>query len=402
MRLLHFLVLFIVLIGNLSGCGNSSSNPSPMASGGIILTQVFSNLSFNASILMLQAPGNNTRWYVVEQDGLIKTFETGDSSSTVFANLTDRAVYTGGQDERGLLGMAFHPNFQANQEVYLYYINNSTGLQTIVSRYISPDNGLTLTVPSSNSEDVIIGLSQPANNHNGGNITFGPDGYLYIGLGDGGGSNDTFQNGLNTQTLLGSMLRIDVDSTPAAGKNYAIPNDNPFVSNSQVLDEIFAYGLRNPWRWSFDQQTGFLYLGDVGQSAREEIDIVSAGQHYGWGCFEGSLVNSSYAGVCTGVTNNPPIHEYPRSAGVTVVGGYVYRGNNVNLTSLVGTYLFADFGFGSIWGLNPAAGDPSSTSQILLDTGRQISSFAEDNSGELYILSWSDGGIFRIDPANNM
>jgi len=402
MRLLHFLVLFIVLIGNLSGCGNSSSNPSPMASGGITLTQVFSNLSFNAPILMLQAPGNDTRWYVVEQDGLIKTFETGDSSFTVFANLTDRAVYTGGQDERGLLGMAFHPNFQTNQEVYLYYINNSAGLQTIVSRYISPDNGLTLTVPSSNSEDVIIGLSQPANNHNGGNISFGPDGYLYIGLGDGGGGNDIFQNGLNTQTLLGSMLRIDVDSSPAAGKNYAIPNDNPFVSNSLVLDEIFAYGLRNPWRWSFDQQTGFLYLGDVGQSAREEIDIISSGQHYGWGCFEGSLVNSSYAGVCTAVMNNPPIHEYPRSAGVTVVGGYVYRGNNFNLSSLVGTYLFADFGFGAIWGLNPAAGNPSSTNQLLLNTGRQISSFAEDNSGELYILSWSDGGIFRIDPANNM
>jgi glucose/arabinose dehydrogenase len=405
MRPFHYLILFIVLIGNLSGCGNSSSNPSQTADVDIILTRVFPGLNFNEPILMLQAPGNNTRWYVVEQDGLIKTFETGDSNSTIFANLTDRAVFTGGHDERGLLGMAFHPNFQTNQEVYLYYINDSAGLQTIVSRYISPDNGLTLTVPAFNSEDVIIGLSQPANNHNGGNISFGPDGNLYIGLGDGGGANDTFENGLNTQTLLGSMLRIDVDSAPVAGKNYAIPNDNPFVLNPQVLDEIFAYGLRNPWRWNFDLQTGFLYLGDVGQSAREEIDIISAGQHYGWGCFEASLSNPSYAGVlvdCTAVTNNPPIHEYPRSEGVTVVGGYVYRGSNTNLSSLVGTYLFADFGFGTIWGLNPAAGDPSSTNQVLSNTNRQISSFAEDNSGELYILSWSDGAIFRIDSANDI
>jgi len=404
MRPFHFLTLFIVLIGNLSGCGGSSSNPSQTVGVSIVLTQVFSGLNFNEPILMLQAPGNNTRWYVVEQDGLVKTFETGDSNATIFADLTDRAVYTGGQDERGLLGMAFHPNFQINQEVYLYYINDSAGLQTIVSRYISPDNGLTLTVPAFDSEDVIISLSQPANNHNGGNIAFGPDGNLYVGLGDGGGSNDTFENGLNAQTLLGSMLRIDVDSTPVTGKNYAIPNDNPFLFNPQVLDEIFAYGLRNPWRWNFDLQTGFLYLGDVGQSAREEINIISAGQHYGWGCFEGSLTNPNYLGLfvdCNTVTNNPPIHEYPRSEGVTIVGGYVYRGSNTNLSGLVGTYLFADFGFGTIWGLNPIAGDPSSTIQVLSNTNRQISSFAEDNSGELYILFWSDGTIFRIDSAND-
>lgn len=363
----------------------------------IKLTQMF-NITFAAPVLMLQAPGNNNRWYVVEQDGLIKTFLTNDSSATIFADLTDRAVYSGGQDERGLLGMAFHPNFQANNQMFLYYINNNGGLKTIVSRYTSPDNGLTLTLPALAAEDNILELAQPANNHNGGYISFGPDGYLYIGLGDGGSGNDFFQNGLNTQTLLGSLLRIDVDSTPVIGKNYAIPNDNPFVSNSQVLDEIYAYGLRNPWRWNFDRVTGNLYLGDVGQSAFEEIDVINAGQHYGWGCFEASRTNTSYAGNCSGISNTLPLHEYPRSQGTTVVGGYVYRGGNTNLSNFVGTYLFADFGFGTIWGLDSTASNPSSTNRVLLNTGRQISSFAEDNAGELYVLSWSDGLIFRIDP----
>lgn len=365
----------------------------------IKLTQVFSALSFDAPILILQAPGNNDRWYVVEQDGLIKTFQTGDNSFTIFADLTDRAVYSGGQDERGLLGMAFHPNFQTNGEVFLSYVTNISSLRTIVSRYVSADNGLTISKPAFNSEDKILDLSQPASNHNGGHILFGADGFLYIGLGDGGGGNDTFLNGLNTQTLLGSMLRIDIDSSPAPGENYAIPAGNPFVGNALVLDEIYAYGLRNPWRWSFDSQTDELYLGDVGQSAREEIDLIEVGQHYGWGCFEGSLSNASYGGSCNGIINNPPIHEYPRSDGTTVVGGYVYRGNNTDLSSFVGSYFFADFGFGTIWRVDPAATNVTASLEVLLNTGRQISSFGEDNFGELYVLSWSDGQIFRIDPA---
>lgn len=380
---------------------NCSIPDPPSVSSGLKLTRVFSNLSFNAPVLMLQAPANDTRWYVVEQDGLIKTFETGDSDFTLFADLTDRAVYNGGQDERGLLGMAFHPDFQTNKQVFLYYINNNSGLKTIIGRYISPDNGLTLNVPAFSNEDIVFEVSQPANNHNGGNIQFGSDGYLYIGLGDGGGGNDSFQNGLNTLTLLGSMLRIDVDSTPVSGKAYAIPNDNPFVGNAQVLDEIYAYGLRNPWRWSFDRLTGNLMVADVGQTAREEIDIITAGRHYGWGCYEGSLFNSSYAGECAGVINNPPIYEYPRSDGTTVTGGYVYRGGNQRLSGLVGTYLFADFGFGAIWGIDPYANDPSASHQVLIDTSKNISSFAEDNLAELYVLSWSDGEIFRIDTADN-
>ena len=222
---LHHLVLITALVVGLASCGNSSSEPEQSADVQIKLTRVFSDLSFNAPILMLQAPGNNARWYVVEQGGLIKTFASGDAGFTVFADLTDRAVFSGGGDERGLLGMAFHPDFQASGEVYLYYINNNNGLRTIVSRYVSPDNGLTLTVPPFISEDIVLNVAQPANNHNGGHIAFGPDDYLYIGLGDGGGANDIFENGLNPQTLLGSMLRINVDAPPAAGKNYAIPDD---------------------------------------------------------------------------------------------------------------------------------------------------------------------------------
>ena len=396
----RFLVSIVVVVGSLFGCGDSSRGTSQTPGDEVKLTRVFADLSFEAPVLMLQAAGNNSRWYVVEQGGLIETFKTGDDSFTIFANLTDRAVYAGGQDERGLLGMAFHPEFASNGEVYVYYISNRTGLQTIISRYRSLDAGITIEVPAPNSEDVVISLPQPANNHNGGNIAFGPEGYLYIGLGDGGGANDRFENGLNTQSLPGSMLRIDVDSTPIPGKNYAIPIDNPFVSNSQVLDEIFAYGLRNPWRWSFDSLTGLLYLGDVGQGAREEIDVIVRGEHYGWGCFEASLRNTNYAGAtvdCSDITNNLPIHEYPRSEGVSVVGGYVYRGSNPGLSGLAGKYLFGDFAAGTIWALDPAAADPSSTNRILFDTDRRISSFAQDNSGELYMLSWSDGAIFRID-----
>jgi len=377
---------------------NTSCNIPDAPASSIELTRVFSALTFDLPILMLQAPGNNSRWYVVEQAGLIKTFETGDSSTTIFADLTDRATYGGGQDERGLLGMAFHPNFQTNGQVFLSYVTGNGGQRSIVSRYSSPDSGLTITKPAFNLEDIILDVSQPDDNHNGGNIVFGADGYLYIGLGDGGGSNDTHQNGLDTQTLLGSMLRIDVDGTPSAGKNYAIPTSNPFVSNAQVLDEIYAYGLRNPWRWSFDRLSGELYLGDVGQGAREEIDIIEAGEHYGWGCFEGSLSNGSYGGSCSGIVNNPPIHEYPRSSGATVVGGYVYRGGNVGLAGMVGTYLFADFVFGTIWQINPGAGDVTGSLKVLLNTGLPISSFAEDNAGELYVLSWAaNGQIFRID-----
>jgi len=378
---------------------NTSCDIPDAPTTSVELTQVFSGLSFTVPILMLQRPGNDSRWYVVEQGGLIKTFETGDSNTTVFADLTDRATYGGGTDERGLLGMAFHPDFQTNGQVFLSYVTGNGGQRSIVSRYSSPDNGLTITKPAFNSEDIILDVSQPDDNHNGGNINFGMDGFLYIGLGDGGGSNDTFLNGLDTQTLLGSMLRVDVDGTPAAGKNYAIPATNPFIGNAQVLDEIYAYGLRNPWRWSFDSQTGELYLGDVGQSAREEIDIIEPGQHYGWGCFEGSLSNGAYSGSCSGIINNPPIHEYPRSVGTTVVGGYVYRGSNADLSGMAGTYLFADFGFGTIWRINPGASDVAASLEVLLNTGRQISSFAEDNSGELYVLSWSDGQIFRIDSA---
>ena len=366
----------------------------------IKLTRVFSGLTFNLPILMLQAPGNSNRWYVVEQAGLVKTFETGDSSTTVFADLTDRATYGGGQDERGLLGMVFHPEFSTNGEVFLSYVTGIGGQRSIVSRYISPDNGLTITKPAFNAEDIVLDVTQPDDNHNGGNINFGADGFLYIGLGDGGGSNDTFQNGLNTQTLLGSMLRIDVDASPITGKNYAIPASNPFVGNVSVLDEIYAYGLRNPWRWSFDRQTNALYLGDVGQGAREEIDIIEAGRQYGWGCFEGSISNSGYGGNCSGVVNNPPIHEYPRTSGATVVGGYVYRGSNPDLSPLVGTYLFADFVFGTIWRINPGSNDVAASLEVLLNTGLPISSFAEDNSGELYVLSWAaNGQIYRIESA---
>jgi len=345
----------------------------PNTSSNIKLTRVFSNLSFDSPVALRQSPTIADRWYVVEQDGLIKTFLSNDSAATNFLNITSSVLFSPGSgDERGLLGIAFHPNFASNNYVYLYYSTRGGS-----SSHHS-------------TEQIILRINQPYGNHNGGNILFGPDGYLYIGMGDGGSGGDPENYAQNISSFLGKMLRINVD-IPANGNNYSSPADNPYVGVSG-LDEIYALGLRNPWRWSFDRSTGDLIAGDVGQSEWEEIDIVTNAGNYGWRCYEGN--NAYNTSGCTG-SYTAPIHEYSHNDGFSVTGGYVYRGSAI--PALTGTYIYSDYGPGPIWGLSDPTGASPVNSSLLL-TSIYISSFAEDNNGELYVLSYGDGQIFRIDP----
>jgi len=363
---------------------------APVLSSNIELNRVFTNLSFNRPIALRQSPVNLSRWYVVEQSGVIRTFLSNDVNASVFANLTDRVSTLG--NEMGLLGMALHPNFANNNFVYLYY-STSGGVenhQSVISRFTATS----ATTLDTTSELEIMRFNQPYNNHNGGNILFGPDGFLYIGLGDGGSAGDPENRAQNNLTLLGKMLRINVD-TAANGNNYSIPSDNPFVGSSG-LDEIFATGLRNPWRWSFDKNTGDIFAGDVGQNQWEEVDIITKGGNYGWRCYEGN--NAFNTANCLAQNSyDAPIYEYDHSEGFSITGGYVYRGNAI--PSLFGTYLYTDYGSGPIWGISDPTG-PNAVNSELINAPFFISSFAEDSDGELYLLDFSNGQIFKIDPAS--
>lgn len=352
------------------------------------LVRAFNPLSFTQPLLLIQSPADTERWFVVEQPGTIRTFRSGDFQSTLFADLRAR-ILSGG--ERGLLGMAFHPAYPNPSTVFLSYTAGGDGHSVISSFAVNP-GGLTLDPLS---ETILLEQAQPFANHNGGNIAFGPDGYLYIGLGDGGSANDPFNNAQDTATLLGSLLRIDVDG----GVPYAIPPDNPFAGSADCTTgcpEIYAWGLRNPWRFSFDtgSPAGELWLGDVGQNAWEEVDRIVLGGNYGWPCREGNNINADTVDpTCQQPgTFQAPVVEYPHTAGeCSVTGGYVYRGSL--LPELVGRYIFGDFCTGRIWAV---VGD-GSTGQFeqLLFTGRNISSFGQDRNGEIYVLDLA-GTILQL------
>ncbi len=393
----------------LGACGGSNGGdgqsvtapPTPDFS----LQLAFPNLLFINPVAMLQAPGDETRWFIVEQAGEVRVFDNFSTVTTgsPFIDITDRVIDGG---ERGLLGMAFHPNFPTNPRAYLSYTHMDAGLGLVsrISEFTSPDGGLTL---DPNSEQVLLTIEQPEDNHNGGGIAFGPDGFLYIGMGDGGGANDqhgTIGNGQLLTTLLGKMLRIDI-SAAANGMLYRIPADNPFAANADTpcgtngtglenCPEIYAWGFRNPWRWSFDRQTAELWVGDVGQGALEEVSRVARGENYGWRCFEGTRNTGMDCG--SPPTTQPPVAEYGRTVGTTVTGGYVYRG--LGVPELAGRYLFGDFGSGRIWAI-AASTQPTRTmiNSEALESGLSISSFAEDNDGELYVVHYG-GTLHRVVP----
>ncbi len=363
------------------------------------LQRRFPNLSLTLPLKMIQPPNDSSVWYLAQQTGQIIRFSNDNNlpNSEKETYLTVPSYF--GNDERGFLGMAFSPGWPDKQEIYVNYISFTNSVnRSIISRLVITDDS---TLPVQFNEEILLTINQPYTNHNGGNMEFGNDGYLYIGMGDGGSSGDPQNNSQNTKTLLGSLLRIHVNGIPFIDDNnpdnYQIPSSNIFSSNTTKcptgigsLDcpEIYAWGLRNPWRWSFDKDNQRLWLADVGQNAREEINIITNGKNYGWRCKEGS---KDFIG-CSGDFENP-VHEYDRSNNDrSVTGGYVYRGTSA--PSLNGKYIFGDYESGRIWALEQNNGAYIATE--LFDTDYKIASFAENNDGEIYFFNYIAGEIYQI------
>ncbi len=377
-----WMALPMLLIGTQVGCAGDNVNAPPSRVDDsfadialIALTPLFEAEQFSRPLAFIAGPDN--AFYVVEQPGRIQRL-LDSQPATLFADIRTRV--NSGPNEAGLLSMAFDPDFTTNSRVYLSYTRDN--LQSVISRFVSRDGGLTL---DTDSEQVLFTLDQPKSNHNGGQIAFGPDGYLYIGFGDGGGSGDLDGNSQNKNNLLGAMLRIDV----SGDSGYTIPTDNPFAQGNGRA-EVYAWGLRNPWRWSFDRQTGDLWLADVGQNKWEEINRIQPGGNYGWNIREGAHCYNTSSCDSSGFID--PVAEYANGSNCSVTGGYVYRGKAIE--GLEGVYLYGDYCSGKIWGLFP---DDSGgfDSHLLLDTSLRISSFGEGKDGELYVVHhW--GGIYRI------
>jgi glucose/arabinose dehydrogenase len=328
---------------------------------------------------LVNARDGSGRLFIIEQHGLIRILKDGSLLPKPFLDLTKKVNCCG---EKGLLGLAFHPQYAQNGYFYVDYVELvNSQLYTVIARYSVSASDPDLADPG--SETRMLHIEQPYSNHKGGQLQFGPDGYLYIGMGDGGSEGDPSDNGQSLQTLLGKILRIDVDSS----QPYAIPPDNPFV-NGGGLPEIWAYGLRNPWRFSFDQLNGDLYIGDVGQDAWEEIDWLPAGSpggsNFGWRYYEGS---HPYRGSPPAdETFVMPVAEYSHDLGNAVIGGYVYRGQS--LPDWQGVYLYGDNASGRVWGLLHLA-DGSWQNAQMFETGLNISSFGVDESGELYLVDYA-------------
>ena len=344
---------------------------------------------FNRPLYLTHAGDGSERIFVLEQTGRVWIITDGLRSQQPFLDLSDSITATANRtySEQGLLGLAFHPDYAENGRFFVNYTDRSGG--TVVARFqVSLDDP---DLADAASGQIIFQLAQPFANHNGGHIDFGPDGYLFITLGDGGSANDPLGAGQNRRLLLGSIIRIDVDGALP----YAIPPDNPFVGEDSALDEIWAYGLRNVWRFSFDRATGDMYLADVGQNLLEEVNFQpadsSGGENYGWNVWEGT--NPFAGGHAVG--HVPPVFEYRHTLGCSVTGGYVYRGSA--MPQLEAVYIFGDYCTGRIWAMY-RDGDLNWHTNELANTGWPISSFGEDEAGEIYLVDYS-GTIYRIDPA---
>jgi glucose/arabinose dehydrogenase len=341
---------------------------------------------FEQPVHVVDAEDGSGRLFVVEQAGRIRIVRDGVKVDQPYLDITP---FVGCCGERGLLSVAFHPRYAENGFFYVDYTDLNGDTQVVRYRVSADDPDRA----DSGSAETILTVAQPAANHNGGLLLFGLDGYFYVGLGDGGGGNG--QNGQKLDTLLGKILRIDVDREEGEHP-YAIPPDNPFVGNPEARPEIWVWGLRNPWRFAFDRATGDLWIGDVGSSVYEEIDLVpagSGGQNFGWDQMEGFDCDEAGASACAGFV--PPVSGFDRGAGCVVTGGAVYRGSAI--PSLVGVYLFADYCGAGVWGLaRDAAGNWITAGPIA--PGHSIVSFGEDVAGELYVVDL-DGGLYAVTAA---
>ena len=375
---INLMSLFLILSLFAVGCSQTPET----------LEIAFTNLSFTRPVDLQHAGDNSNRLFVVEQAGIIKVFENTPDVSTTSTFLDIRDGVRDNGNEEGLLGLAFHPDYTNNG---YFFVNHtaSNPRRTVVARYSVSQNDPNTADP--NSELVLLEFEQPYGNHNGGQVAFGPDGFLYIAVGDGGSAGDPLNSGQNRNTWLGSILRIDVDN-PANGQNYGIPQDNPFAGQGDTFkEEIYAYGLRNPWRISFDALTGDLWAGDVGQNELEEIDLIINGGNYGWKIREGTQCFEPRDN-CESDNLIPPIVEYGRGSGGSVTGGYVYRGSA--FPEFVGKYFYADYASGRIWFLT-MDGNQLIENTELSNTNLRISSFGVDQDNELYICAF-DGRIYRL------
>lgn len=387
-----FLSVWTALSGTVGCSGNSSSGsastPPPASWPQISLAPVAGG--FLEPVHVTPAGDGSGRIFVVEQAGRIRVLDNGVVRHPPFldlASLTPPRIVAGG--ERGLLSVAFPPGFDGKQHFYVYYTRASDGA-IVVARYRVSAGDPNLADPA--SEQLVLAVPHPNfGNHNGGQLAFGPDGYLYIGTGDGGGGGDPDNNAQNPASMLGKLLRIDVEAGTAP---YAVPPDNPFVGVAGYKPEIWAMGLRNPWRFSFDPATGDLYTGDVGQGSHEEIDFQPAGsrggENYGWNIMEGA--NCYISATCNTAGLTPPVFTYDHSLGCSVTGGRVYRGPA--FPTLQGVYLFGDYCSGRIWGLrkNGSGWDNA----LLLDPVLNISTFGEDEEGNVLVANHAGGDLLKI------
>ncbi len=353
------------------------------------LVPAFGERTFERPIGLYQ-PGDGKRIYVLQQRGTVFVFTPdGKPEGSVFLQ---RPVSTKGNEE-GLLSVAFHPQFASKGTFFIYY-SASDPRRSVLSRMkIAAGDPSKADLAS---EEVVLTADQPFDNHNGGTLLFGPDGKLYLGLGDGGSAGDPQDNGQKTSTLLGKIIRIDVDQADA-GLKYSIPKDNPFVGKDDWRPEIWALGLRNPWRMSFDRQTGDLWAGDVGQNYWEEIDVITRGGNYGWKNHEAKQPFEKRPAIPGAID---PVFAYARGEGQSITGGYVYRGKAMK--DLVGHYVYGDFNTGRIWALRKQGDQVDNRLLIQLAKGQQVASFAEDAAGELYLCTFegangNQGRVYRFE-----
>jgi glucose/arabinose dehydrogenase len=381
-------ILCVIVAAAVAGCGsNAGAAEAPpreeAQSGGFRLAKVAGNLG--DALFVTAAPGQPERLYVVGQGGRIRILERGRLRGT-FLNLSSR-VTAGG--EQGLLGLAFHPGYARNGRFFVYYTDRSGDNRVVEYRRASATRG------NPGSARPLLAMDDPYSNHNGGHLAFGPDGHLYIATGDGGSGGDPEDNGQSPDSLLGKLLRIDVDSS-GGGRPYGVPSDNPYASGGG-RPEIYSYGLRNPWRFSFDRERGDLWIGDVGQGAIEEIDFrrrgAGLGVNFGWNAFEGRS-RFSGGGPVRGSAPVGPVAQYDHGKGCSVTGGYVYRGTKV--PALRGRYAYADYCTGRLWTMRagPSPGGVREDTARLGVKLANVTSFGEGLGGEVYVIA--NGTLYRF------
>jgi glucose/arabinose dehydrogenase len=390
MKKITGLVLLVALFAAVTVQAQDTARTAAPDPSSVKLVPVVQGLA--RPVYATSAGDGSGRLFVVEQGGKVWIVRDGQKSTAPFLDisaLVSASAKGGGYSEQGLLGIAFDPKFSENGRFFVNYTDVNGN--TMIARYtVSADNP---DAADPNSAATFLTQDQPFPNHNGGDLQFGPDGYLYIGLGDGGSGGDPQGNGQNLGTWLGKMLRIDVSS----GDSYTVPDDNPFVGTSGAKPEIWAYGFRNPWRFSFDKTTGDLYIGDVGQNQWEEIDFQPAGdkggENYGWNIYEGS---HPYSGAPAPADMVLPIAEYPHNQGIAVTGGYVYRGSAI--PDLAGVYLYSDYGTGTVWSLYRDANGQWQNA-VFMRANAAVSSFAQDDDGEMYLVDYG-GRLLKFEPAS--